>query len=79
MNTAKSRRRRGSQAEAESSSSDSEERYADNHLAGIGNTSRYLKRFYSLATAEAKFSNDLADADILKENFAVLQLATKTL
>ncbi|KAJ5406078.1 hypothetical protein N7465_007362 [Penicillium sp. CMV-2018d] len=40
---------------------------------------RYLKRFYTLSTVEAKFSDDLADADILKENLAVIQLATKTL
>ncbi|KAF2999098.1 hypothetical protein E8E15_000321 [Penicillium rubens] len=78
MNATKSRRRRTSQPKAERSSFESEESYADN-LAGLGNAIRYLKRFYSLATAEAKFSDDLADADILKENIAVLQVATKTL
>jgi hypothetical protein len=78
MNATKSRRRRTSQPKAEGSSFESEESYADN-LAGLGNAIRYLKRFYSLATAEAKFSDDLADADILKENLAVLQVATKTL
>ncbi|OQD80567.1 hypothetical protein PENANT_c034G08455 [Penicillium antarcticum] len=79
MNAAKPRGRRGSQPKAESPSFESEERDADNHLAGLGNAIRYLKRFYSLATAEAKFSDNLADADILKENLSVLQLATKTL
>ncbi|KAJ6114765.1 hypothetical protein N7486_000543 [Penicillium sp. IBT 16267x] len=79
MNATKSRGRRTSQPEAESSSFHGEEGYAGNHLAGLRNAIRYLKRFHSLATAEAKFSDDLADADILKENLAVLQLATKTL
>lgn len=40
---------------------------------------RYLKRFYSLGIAKAKFSDDLADIDILKENLAMVQLTTKTL
>lgn len=79
INATKSRGRRTSQSEAENSSFHSEEDHADNHLVGLGNAIRYLKRFYSLSTAEAKFSDDLADADILKENLAVVQLATKTL
>jgi hypothetical protein len=64
--------------QAEGSSFKSEEGYIDN-LARLRNTIRYLKRFYSLATTKAKFSNNLADADILKENLAVLQVTTKTL
>ncbi|KAJ5215489.1 uncharacterized protein N7498_001896 [Penicillium cinerascens] len=79
INAPKSRGRRMSQSEAESSSSYSEDDYADNHLVGLGNAIRYLKRFYSLSTVEAKFSDDLADADILKGNLAVIQLATETL
>ncbi|KAJ6137352.1 hypothetical protein N7471_003838 [Penicillium samsonianum] len=74
----KSRRRR-SQPGAGNSSLHDEESYADDYLAGLGNAIRYLKRFYSLSTAEAKFSDDLADANIIKENLAVVQLATKTL
>lgn len=49
------------------------------NLAGLRNAIGYLKRAYSVVTAEAKFSDDLAGAEILKENLAVLQLATKTL
>ena len=79
INATKSRGRRTSQSEAESSSFHSEEDYADNHLVGLGNAIRYLKRFYSLSTVEAKLSDDLADADLLKENLAIIQLATKTL
>ena len=79
MNTPKSRRRQKSQPGAGSSSFHGEESYADDHLAGLGNAIRSLKRFYSLSTVEAKFSDDLADADIFKENLAVVQLATKTL
>ena len=79
VTTSNSRRRWKSQPGAGSSSFHGEESYPDDHLAGLGNAIRYLKRFYSLNTAEAKFSDDLADADILKENLAVVQLATKTL
>ncbi|KAJ6056946.1 hypothetical protein N7460_000220 [Penicillium canescens] len=55
------------------------EGYSDSNLAGLRNAIGYLKRAYSLVTAEAKFSDDIAGADILKENLSVLQLATKTL
>lgn len=79
INATKSRGRRTSQSEAESPSFHSEEDYADNRLVGLGNAIRYLKCFYSLSTVEAKFSDDLAGAEILKENLAVIQLATKTL
>jgi len=79
VNTSKSRRRRKSQLGAGSSLFYGEESYVDDHLAGLGNAIRYLKRFYSLSTTEAKFSDDLADANILNENLAVVQLATKTL
>jgi len=79
INATKSRGRRTSQLEAESSLFHSEEDYIDNYLVGLGNTIRYIKRFYGLSTIEAKFSNNLADADILKENLTVIQLASKTL
>lgn len=55
------------------------EGHGDNHLATLVNMIRYLKRFHALTTAEAKFSDDFADADSLKENLAIVQLAIKTL
>ncbi|RWQ91225.1 hypothetical protein C8Q69DRAFT_410157, partial [Paecilomyces variotii] len=50
----------------------SEESYLDNYLTGLKNIIRYLKHFYSLNTIKAKFSNNLTDANILKENLIIV-------
>jgi hypothetical protein len=49
------------------------------NLAELRYAIEYLKRPYSVATAEANFSDDIAGADVHKENLAVLQLLIKTL
>ncbi|RWQ91211.1 hypothetical protein C8Q69DRAFT_410159, partial [Paecilomyces variotii] len=49
-----------------------EESYIDNYLAGLRNIIKSLKHFYSLSIVKAKFSNNLADANIFKENLIVI-------
>src|SRR5699024_10122211 len=78
-NANKPRGRRTRQLGAGDSSIDNTKGYSASNLAVLRNAIGYLKRAYSVASAEAKFSGDLAGADFLKENLAMLQLATKTL
>ncbi|KAJ5937062.1 hypothetical protein N7466_003512 [Penicillium verhagenii] len=47
--------------------------------SSIRDSIRYLKQFYSLASAEAQFSDDLVDGDIYKESLVVVQNAIKFL
>lgn len=74
-NANKPRGRRTRQLGAGDSSIENTEGYSASNLAGLRNAIGYLKRTYSVASAEAKFSDDLAGADFLKDNLAVLQLA----
>lgn len=75
----KSRGKRMSQPLAKASTRYVEDGHGGNHLAAFENVIRYLRRFYDLTTAEAKFSNGFSDSDSLKEDLAVVQLATRTL
>lgn len=61
-------------------SSSQTENYSAGSLAVLQNAIGYLKRAYNDAYAEGMFSDNLADTDdMVKENLAVLQLATKRL
>ncbi|KAJ5121535.1 uncharacterized protein N7515_009496 [Penicillium bovifimosum] len=67
ISATKSRGRRTNRPEAENSSFHGEEDYADNHLAGLGNAIRYLKRFYShaygiIATSTISIENPVRQA-----------------
>lgn len=73
------RRGRVSPSGAEGSPFGDIEDFSASDLAGLRNVISYLIRRYSVATAEANFSDDLAGADVRKENLVVLQLSIKTL
>jgi hypothetical protein len=70
--TNKPRRRRIYKSEAGNLLSEITEGDSTGNLVRLINTIGYLKRAHSLVTAKAKFSDDLAGTDILKENLAVL-------
>lgn len=78
-NTNKPRGRRAHKSGAGILLSEITEGDSAGNLVGLRNAIGYLKRVYSVVTTEAKFFDDLAGAEILKENLVVLQLATKTL
>jgi hypothetical protein len=86
MNATKSRRRRTSQPKAEGSSFESKTAsdigsHSQAQRGYLHNSLRFQMTNLRLLVDSfvSKFSDDLADADILKENLAVLQVATKTL
>lgn len=78
VNVTTPRGRRAKQLGAGNSSSQNTKSYSASNLAMLQNTIEYLRRVYDVVSAEIKFSDDYAGTDdIAKENFAVLQLATK--